>query len=443
MVYKRFIIGVILRLALLVLALGSLVYIVLSHQWIVSIVVLVVVNTAVLFELFQFVTKTNKDLAKFIDAINYKDYSVSFSSYKLGTAFDELHDSFRKTLQLFRELKLEKEAHYQYMLQLVKHVNVGIVAVDENDKLVLYNNQAAALLELPNLVYWERYMDKVPHLYEAVRGQRSSASQLIKLKNRDLELNLRVNRLKVENDEHLIIIFQNIKAEIDEKEIDAWNRLIKILTHEIMNSVTPISSLASTLIQLEVQRSTDDNDVLTGLQTIERRSKTLLKFVDDYRKLASIPAPVLKPMDLADFLGHLEELYAPELNQSNIAINIQKPSFEAQIKADEGLLNQVFANLMSNSMHALSDSIEAEISIHCELALDALNIYFTDNGEGISASKLGEVFVPFYSSKTTGSGIGLSLCKQIMHLHGGSITAKSAQGKTTFILGFDFNRKDA
>jgi len=437
MVYKRFIAGVILRLTLLVLSLGSLVYIALSHQWVVSSIVLVVFTTAILFELFKFVTKTNKDLAKFIDAINFKDYSVSFSSYKLGTAFDELHDSFRKTLQLFRELKLEKEAHYQYMLQLVKHVNVGIIAVDENDKLVLYNNQAAALLELPNLVYWERYREKVPHLYAAVRGQRSSASQLIKLKNRDLELNLRVNRLKVENDEHLIIIFQNIKAEIDEKEIDAWNQLIKILTHEIMNSVTPISSLASTLIQLESQGNSRNEDVLTGLQTIERRSRTLLKFVDDYRKLASIPAPVLKPLDLADFLTHLEELYAPELNRSKIALTIQKPAMGTLINADEGLLNQVFANLMSNSIYAVRGSENARVSIHCQKLANTININFSDNGEGISESKLGEVFVPFYSSKTTGSGIGLSLCKQIMHLHGGSITANSSPSETTFTLNFD------
>lgn len=426
----------VLRLVFLVCALAGLVYIVMEHQWVVSSLLLVLLNAGLLLELFQFVTKTNKDLAKFIDAINYKDYSVSFSSYKLGTAFDELHTSFRKTLQLFRELKLEKEAHYQYMLQLVKHVNVGIIAVDKNGKLALYNDMASELLGLPNLVFWQRYEEKIPHLYAAVSGQRSTASQLIKLKNRDLELNLRVNRLKVENDEHLVIILQNIKAEVDEKEIDAWNQLIKILTHEIMNSVTPISSLASTLIQLQHQSIAGDDDVLTGLKTIERRSKTLLKFVDDYRKLASIPAPVIKPLDLADFLQHVEELYAPELHRENIRLRIQKPAVATTLEVDEGLLNQVIANLLSNSIYALSKQPNAEISIHSTRDKRGLSLHFSDNGGGIPEHKLGQVFVPFYSSKAQGSGIGLSLCKQIMHLHGGSITLKSKPGETRFTLGF-------
>lgn len=421
----------------MVSALASLVYILMEHQWIVSSSLLVVLNAALLLELFQFVTKTNKDLARFIDAINYKDYTVSFSSYRLGNSFDELHESFRKTLQLFRELKLEKEAHYQYMLQLVQHVNVGIIAVDENGKLALYNEQASELLNLPNLVYWQRYEEKAPHLYAAVSGQRSSASQLIQLKNRDLELNLRVNRLKVEKDEHLIIIFQNIKAEVDEKEIDAWNQLIRILTHEIMNSVTPISSLASTLIQLEARAEKADEDVLTGLKTIERRSKTLLKFVDDYRKLASIPAPVLKPLDLGDFLQHIEELYTAQLQNNGIALRITYPVKPVGFLADEGLLNQVFANLISNSTDALKDQEGGAIRIHTAASAQSVQIHFSDNGEGIPEANLGEVFVPFYSSKPQGSGIGLSLCKQIMHLHGGSINVNSGHGETSFVLGFE------
>ena len=182
MIYKRVVIGVVVRLILLVLALGSLVYIVfIPHWWVLS-GILLVVTTVILIELLQYVSKTNKDLAKFIDAINYKDYSVSFSSYKLSNAFDELHHAFRKTLQLFKELKLEKEAHYQYMLQLVKHVNVGIMAIDEKGKLVLFNDQAAQLLSLPNLVYWNRYEEKVPHFYQAVNEQHNNAKRLIRLK---------------------------------------------------------------------------------------------------------------------------------------------------------------------------------------------------------------------------------------------------------------------
>ena len=399
----------------------------------------VILSLILIYNLFNYVDQTNKDLANFFESIQYNDFNTTGSGRHRGDSFGDLHEGFNLINRKFRDIRAEKEANHQFLQTVVEHVEVGLLCIDEDGEVVLMNKALQRLLRKSYLVNLSGLKKIDEQLWEAVTQLNPGDRELLKLNidNRLMQIAVRTIDLILNKENLKLISFQNIQSELEAQELVAYQKLIRILTHEIMNSVTPISSLASTLIQLESQGNSRNEDVLTGLQTIERRSRTLLKFVDDYRKLASIPAPVLKPLDLADFLTHLEELYAPELNRSKIALTIQKPAMGTLINADEGLLNQVFANLMSNSIYAVRGSENARVSIHCQKLANTININFSDNGEGISESKLGEVFVPFYSSKTTGSGIGLSLCKQIMHLHGGSITANSSPSETTFTLNFD------
>lgn len=437
MVYKKFALGVVIRLIILISALSAAVVIWISTPWLFTQIVLLILLIALVIELFQYVTKTNRDLAKFIDAINYHDYSVNFSGYKIGNAFDELHQSFKRTLQSFKELKLEKEAHYQYLHQLIKAMGAGVMAIDPKGKIILYNDAAVELLGLPNLIQWDRYQNPVPNFYTAGNRQKSTSSELIKLKNSEVELNLRVNRIRVKQEEHRILVFQDIKQEIDEKELAAWNTLIRILTHEIMNSVTPIVSLSDSLVKMEGARADQNEDILLGLQTIEKRSKSLLKFVEDYKKLVNIPAPVKREVPLATYLQEQVNLYQTVLATHKIDLRLAPINPAIKIMVDEMLLNQLMSNLFSNSMSALANSDKKQIDLTIRTEPYEIIIDFKDSGPGIPSSHLQQIFVPFYSTKSSGSGIGLSLSKQIMHMHSGQLKVKTKQGAfTQFSLHF-------
>ena len=437
MIYRKFAIGVAIRLILLIVTLCTVVTIWFSTPWVFTQIILLIISLALVLELFQYVTKTNRDLAKFIDALNYQEYSVNFSGYKIGNAFDELHQSFKKTLELFKELKLEKEAHYQYLHQLIKGMGAGVMAIDPNGKIAMYNDTAAELLGIPNLIQWDRYQNPAPNFYLAGNRQKSTSSQLIRLKNSEVELNLRVNRIRVKNAEHRILVFQDIREEIDEKELAAWNTLIRILTHEIMNSVTPIASLSDSLVKMEMARQEQNADVLLGLQTIEKRSKSLLKFVEDYKKLVNIPAPVKREVHLSNYLQEQVNLYQTVLNSSKIVLKLGPVNAALKIMVDEMLLNQLMSNLFSNSMAALADSDVKEITLNVRTEQHEVIIDFKDSGNGIPESHLKQIFVPFYSTKSGGSGIGLSLSKQIMHMHDGQLKVKTQEGQfTKFSLHF-------
>ncbi len=414
-----------IRLLLLVALIIAFVFTVFEKHWPVTSGILALFVIGFVFELFRLITKTNRDLAKFIDAINYKEYSVNFSSYKLGNAFEDLHESFKKTLNLFKQLRLEKEAHYQYILRLIKNLDVGILAVDHSGKIVLYNEKAESLLQLPNLVEWNRFKEKNPQLYNAFNDKKGENKHVINI-DENTELSVRSSHFLIEGQPHFVLVFQNIKSEMEVHEMNAWNQLIKILTHEIMNSITPVSSLSETLLTIENTLDNPNTDVVEGLQTINRRSKSLLKFVDDYRKLAHIPSPNKKTINVSTLVKDLERLHDNRLESLGIHFELIDQSNGLNIEIDESLVHQVFDNLISNSIHALKDKTQPKIEISFKNSTrNKCEITFTDNGKGIAENELGKVFIPFYSTKTSGSGIGLSLARQIIQMHGGKIKAES------------------
>ncbi|MGB0430171.1 MAG: sensor histidine kinase [Bacteroidia bacterium] len=429
MVFKRFNVNVTIRLILLTFSIALLVFTIFEKKWPVTSIILCALIITIIIELFRFITKTNRDLAKFIDAINYKEYSVNFSGYKLGNAFDQLHDSFKNTLNLFKELRLEKEAHYQYILRLIKNIDVGIIAVDHCQKVVLYNAKAHQLLQLPNLVQWDRYKQKAPDFYNAIANQKGENKSLVCINN-NTELSLRSSHFNIDGAPHFVLVFQNIKEEMETQEMNAWNQLIKILTHEIMNSVTPISSLSSTLLDIEKRNPHANEDVIEGLQTISKRSKSLIHFVNDYRKLAHIPSPAKKYVSVNQYFTSIKTLYQSKLPQLNIDFKLTLLAVDQEISLDEKLMYQVFDNLISNSIQALKNNTDPKINLDLtKSANSGLQINITDNGTGIAEHELGKVFIPFFSTKITGSGIGLSLARQIVQMHGGKIKVSSQVGK--------------
>jgi two-component system nitrogen regulation sensor histidine kinase NtrY len=254
--------------------------------------------------------------------------------------------------------------------------------------------------------------------------------------------------LRIRGSAMKLLTMQNIQSELQQQEIEAWQNLTRVLRHEIMNSITPISSLTSTLREILDHDMTRKNshyelreegadDLREGLSTIENRSKGLIKFIDAYREYTSLPQPRLKAVNIKSFMERVVQLLKPEIKKTPVALAYRCESEFLSIQADEEMIEQVLINLIKNSWEALADTPGGQIEVNAYYAVNHVVIEVTDNGPGIIPEAMNRVFVPFFTTKKTGSGIGLSLSRQIMQMHNGSLTVTSAPGvKTTFTMKF-------
>ncbi|MGD1848301.1 MAG: PAS domain-containing sensor histidine kinase [Salibacteraceae bacterium] len=450
MVYKRFSVRVVVRLLLLLLNMMALAVIVVQTNWRFSLLILAMLMVFQVYELFRFINKTNHDLARFLYAIRNSDYSINFSGQQLGSSFEELYGSFREITDAYRMAKIEKEAQYQYVKAMVEHLNVGIISVNRKDEIVLMNPAAEEILNRPNPGTWTRLAAKSPEFTRVVDDIKTGGQKLVEiaLDRESRYLNIYVTTIRLPEDQYTLYTFQNIRSEIELKEIEAWHKLIRILTHEIMNSVTPIASLTETLVGMLENESgsvrsaealPEDwvEDLHMALKTIDRRSNGLLHFVNDYRKLSKVPHPKPEKVRVVDLLERVHTLMQPEANRKGIALEVAPVVRSLEIVADPRLIEQVLINLVINSLEALENTTHPSIQLRCYIESNRRVLEVADNGPGIAPEMLDKIFVPFFSTKEQGSGIGLSLSKHILKLHGGSLRTASTPGQqTSFYLEF-------
>lgn len=450
MVYKRFSVRVVTRIMLLLLNMIGIASIVVHSNWIFSLLILALIMIFQVYELLRFINKTNHDLARFFYAIRHSDYSINFSSAKFGSAFEELYDSFREIMQSYQKAKIEKEAQYQYVRAMVESINVGIISVNGAGEIVLMNQAAESILDRPNPGLWSRLSSKSPEFANAVASLKEGGQKLVEIAiDRETRyLNIYVTVIRLPEDRFTLYTFQNIQSEIELKEIEAWHKLIRILTHEIMNSVTPIASLTETLVTLleneagqclaPEELDTDAvEDLRMALKTIDRRSNGLLHFVADYRKLTKVPTPNIERVRVFELFDRVYTLMLPEAQRISIEL-VNNPIVRSlEIRADSKLIEQVLINLVINSMDALENAVNPVITMTCYVEGSKRILEISDNGSGIESGMLDKIFVPFFSTKEKGSGIGLSLSKHILKLHGGTMRVQSKPGeKTSFFLEF-------
>tara|TARA_R110000823_G_scaffold295431_5_gene415179 strand:+ start:4963 stop:6267 length:1305 start_codon:yes stop_codon:yes gene_type:complete len=402
-------------------------------------------------ELIRFITFTNRELAKLLLAIRYSDFSISFKGKKHGKSFQELQDAFVEIIEAFKKVSVEKEAQFRFLKVIVDNVNVGIIAIKEEHQIELMNKTAQNLLGVGVPNYWKQLQQLSPQFSREFSEMDDNERKLVELNVKDdkLQISAHVTRLKILNFRYSIITFQNIKSEIEQKEIEAWHKLIRILTHEIMNSVTPITSLTETMQMMlhkgeNLEKSIDEiseedlADIRFSLETIQRRSEGLLHFVDDYRKLTRVKNLDKERTDAIQLLENMAQLMKPELQKEHITLELHlKSAFELSI--DRKLIEQVLINLITNAKHALKGVENPRITLKTYFRESEKVIEVTDNGMGIDESKIDQIFIPFFSTKEQGSGIGLSLSKQIMKKHKGDLTVKSESGQgASFFLVFKY-----
>ena len=407
------------------------------------------------YSLIQYVDNTNYSMSKFLNALKNEDYSVYFSPSKKGESFAKVFNDFNLIIQIFKRNKIEKEAQYKYFDYLLEQVNLGIITVKKEDltadhpsEEILFQNRAARdILQQPHK-YWHRIAERAPVFASKVLHLKDGGKDLVEIEtiNGKRQLSLETISVQLLNTPYLIISFQDIRSEIEQKEIEAWHNVIRILAHEMLNSFTPVSSLAGSVKTLTENENgevitpkelsdEDVQDINVAVTTIKKRAEGLLDFVKDYRTISNVPMPHLSKVNLKNFLDTIQLLMKTSISDNKIAFEIDSIPKNATVKIDSKLMEQVFINLINNAIYALADTPNPTIRVGCTIQPDFTRILVMDNGPGIEESIIDKVFIPFYTTKKNGSGIGLSLSKSILKKHGGNMTVSSIVGEgTTFEL---------
>ena len=438
MVYKRFSFKLYLRVVLILINLIVLALTITNESKFFSSIVSGGIILIQLFELVRFVNITNRQLAKFIDAVKHSDLTYTDKNDDLGESFTELNQAFKGILKVISSAKVEKEAQYQYLKLIINSIETGIVAIDNDSNITLFNTSAQSIPGIDEFSNYNKLVSKNPNLADLVKSIDPNEKKLFEYKdeNNKITLSVQASKVRVLGKDLKIITFSNIASEIEQKEIDAWHKLIRTMAHEIMNSVTPISSLTETCLMLlenedGKQKPIDEitekqiASIRSGLKTIEKRSNGLYNFVNDYRKLTKIPKPEKQPINVTLFLENIQVLMQAELLKSNIKFELNIQNDDLSVFADSNQIEQVVINLVKNSIEALDTISNPRISIKAYEKSGSICIEVEDNGTGIHNDIIDNIFIPFYTTKNLGSGIGLSLSRQIMRQHGGSISFES------------------
>ena len=449
MVYNRFLLKILIRVLLIFIISITSAYIGIYYDLVGLSIIGGITLLVLSFELYRFVSQTNKKLSSFLKSIKYSDFITRFSSgNQLDHNFKELNEGLNSVMEAIRKARSEKEEHLQYLNIVVEHVSVGVISFDYEGNVGLMNAAAKKLMQVENLRNIEDLIEKNSRLYKILFDLPPGKSSLFKTK-KDIQLSVNATEVKLGNKGYKLIALQNIQPELQKKELEAWQNLTKILRHEIMNSITPISSLTSTLkdiLKEELQEKNDEytmpketaDDLAEGLLTIEDRSKGLIKFINAYRDYTSIPQPDLKPVSVQKLFNNVLSLMKAELNNTNISVYSEVNPITLEISADEEQIEQVLINMVKNSIEALKGKEDALIQLEAEkLESKEIVLKVRDNGSGIIRGALEKIFIPFYTTKDTGSGIGLAWSRQIMQLHHGTIQVQSEPDKyTQFTLTF-------
>ncbi len=453
MVYKNFRLNCIFRILFITLSIFLLFFLILNTKYVASAFVVGMIIIIQVVDLIRYVEKTNKYLKRFLDTVKYSDFTQSFSEPGLGTSFDDLKIAFTGVIEEFRKARSEKEEHFRYLQTVVKHVGIGLMSFTEDGKIELINPPAKKLLNM-GIINNVRDLNKISsHLVETLFKMKSGENQLVKIviNSELLQLAVYATELKMKDQRFKLVSLQNIHSELEEKELESWHKLIRVLTHEIMNSMTPISSLASTIYERipdiydkdgktpEQNELFDEiEDLRMSARTIQKRSTSLMSFINSYRNLTLIPKPEFKIILISDMINHITQLMKKQFEERSIKFTCKIEPESLELTADPELVEQVLINLLKNSLQALENKTNPVIGLSAHLDKKGkIVIQVFDNGPGINEEISDKIFIPFYTTKKKGSGIGLSLSRQIMRLHKGTITVHSRKdAETIFTLKF-------
>jgi two-component system, NtrC family, nitrogen regulation sensor histidine kinase NtrY len=390
--------------------------------------------------LVRYTERTPRELLRFFEGLRYDDLTVQVQAGGRGAVFDAIAEGFAEVSDAFRRLRSEREEQGHVLQTVVRHVGVALIAFRGDGEVILFNPAAKRLLGLPRLRRMSHLARHDRHLADALGRLRAGERMLLRLERGDRSLDLAVHAAQflLGNEQHTLVSLQDIRQELEEREMEAWQQLTRVLTHEIVNSVTPIASLAGTAMDLLGPEAEVPGSVCEALTTIEHRSRGLIRFVESYRSLTHVPTPNFELVSAAELFQNVRILLGTALRKNDIALDIAIEPDTLEVAADPELIEQVLINLMLNAIEALAGREDGWIRLRARIAETGRPlIEVADNGPGIEPEVRDRIFVPFFSTKTTGSGIGLSLSRQILRLHGGTLTVRSTPDvETIFTMRF-------
>jgi len=451
MVFNRFRIAITWRVILLALTVLLLFVLLETERYRFSAIIIGLLVILEIVLLIRYVEQTNRKLTQFFQSIRHADFSSSFSDPGLGKSFEDLSREFNQVIEAFRKYRTEKEESFNYLQTVIQHVSIGILVFRRDGQVDVFNQAIKKMLKIKKLRNIHDLSEAKEDLPQTLMNLKAGDSTLIKVFSESelLQLSIIATEFRMRGEDYILVSIQDISTELDEKEIESWQKMIRVLTHEIMNSITPITSLASTVHEMTVRRedgkismnTLDEEDaesVDSALITIKNRSQGLLNFVEVYRNLTRIPKPNFRYFRVSELFDRCHLLLHPKMEA--IGIKCSRTVFppDLMLTADPDLIDQVVINLMLNAIDAVQDVENPQISIFATLnSNNRVTIDFKDNGVGIKPDVMDKIFMPFFTSKKQGSGVGLSLSRQIMHLHKGSISVRSRPEEgTVFTLVF-------
>ena len=410
----------------------------------------VILITAQTINLISYLNSTNKKIRFFFDSVRNDDSNLFFPFEITNTSLSTLYQSMNKVNNQIQQLKIENRQQEQYFGTMLEHLATGIITYNDKGFILNANSSAKNLLSIDVLTHLQQIERKDQKLYDIIKSMKPYERKLIAITaaEGEIQLSLKATSFKTKENELVILSIQDIKNELDEKEIDSWMKLIRVLMHEIMNSITPITSLSESLSNIY---SSDGKAVspeqvnvktiattLQGLNVIKEQGKGLMSFVESYRKLTRVPEPVKKIFRVSDLMSRVQVLYNSLENSGRTNLSVSTADPDLEIFADQNLISQVLINLLKNALEANENNASGKIKISASAGVkNHPEICVSDNGPGIPEENIDEIFVPFFTTRQNGSGIGLSLSKQIMKIHGGNLKVRSVPGReTVFCLSF-------
>jgi len=430
---------IIIRILLQILN-GIFLYLAFENNFLITSVVLLLLLTFQIFLLISYLKNILTDIERSVDCLIHEDYSNTISPKKRkNPLLNKLHLLLKKS----KKNSLQKTSEKLIFTNIIESLSIGILILrkDQNKLTEVFqiNKAFTDFLKIPKYYNWELLQEKIPAFSGLISEWKETRHVIsVKINDETEKFFFKTSVTQTYGYEYLIVSLETIQQLIDKKEKESWYKLMNVMSHEIINTITPISSLAENLDSLLQEENSDPetlNELSTGLKIIHRRSQHLNSFVDTYRKLAELPQPDLKKISLTNIIRNTLDLYSQQFDNKKIKLIFSSDS-ESFILADQQQIEQVLINLISNSLYALEQTENPEIQIRIIEEEKRTLLTLTDNGTGIDNDIKGNIFIPYFTTRKDGSGIGLTLAKSIMEAHGGMIHFNSKKGTTSFTLSF-------
>src|SRR5450432_1219063 len=437
--FKKFELRIIIRVILMFGVLCMAALTVIQSQYI-YLIILIPVIAWQLADFYRFFRKTQDELEQFVESIHYRDFSRHFDVSHAPHELKTMRKGFNDINSTFKVISREKETQYLYLQKILELVETGILSYEvESGEVVWMNDSLKRILGIPYLKTIHSLEKRNLYLFQEINRLQPGTGKILSISkdNGIVKVLASATAFQTDNKTYKLAAFQNVNEALDETEAKAWQKLLSVMTHEIMNSVAPISSLAETMLdrlekatEFMLEQPAAIEDLELGIETIRRRSEGLLKFAETYRNLNKIVSPTVKKVYLRDMFENLHQLMLPTLQQKNVELEIILQNPDLSYELDASLIEQVLINLLVNAIEAVKEKPQARIQLAAfSTSNNKINIKVADNGCGIPSSLMDRIFIPFFSTRKNGSGIGLSLCQQILLLHKGNIQVQSVENE--------------